>query len=259
MRDVASLRPVTLALVAAELLVGIAVGPFGGIVVGLCAAAAFVGTHLGFGVWRTHSAPLLVATVAALLAHGWLSGLAGSRLRRGADHNTRPLTTRHPGLLPREDGLVYLAAEFARATEYGRPLALLVLNLSHAESAPDDLRCRVAGTITRSVMSELPAIAAPFAISESEVGIVLPEHTLAAARSIADRLVTGVRAASFTDPRTGDRRAVADAVDLSVGVSRLEASAADASALLKSARADVLRAAPDIHLAERPVLAGAHR
>ncbi len=224
---------------------GLSTDPFGGIVSGLAAAAVAVAAKQLGGAWSPSSFATSVVTTLGLLVLGWVCGLAGGRLRtRRGDSPADPGAAGSSpafgslGLLTAEYALPRLEDEMARARRHGRPLAVLLVRMYVTDDSLDDRARRAARrSVARLLESLLRETDVPFALTPEEIGAILPETDTVAAWDIAGPVIEAASHASFTDRETGDRRGLADSVELHASLVALTDDLSRAEDLLRAARA----------------------
>jgi diguanylate cyclase (GGDEF)-like protein len=192
------------------------------------------------GVWSERPNALAPEGLVILRVIGPLIGvlfshvLSAGRLRATAEHD--PLT----GLLNRRAFEARFEIERNRAERYGRPLALLIVDIDHfkavndtfGHSAGDAAIVAVAGCI-RAGLRDVDSAAR---FGGEEFVALLPETGLAAARDVAERLRSAV---SHLEPKPGG---VPKPLRVSIGVSAAPECVNLASELLDSADRALYRA-----------------
>jgi GGDEF domain-containing protein len=216
--------------------------PFGGMVVGLGAAAAVIAGKRWWRVWDQQWFLVSMATTVALVVVGGLVGMAGSHLReRGRPGRPGPEPAYGSlGLLATDAALARLDEEIARARRHDRPLSVALLRTEITE--PDlsaSARTRAHRTVARLVESLLRDIDVPFAVEVAEVGAILPETDAEAAWELLGPLMDAASRASFTVREDNERRSLADCAELHAGLVSLSPEMGTADDLLAAVRRSV--------------------
>ena len=235
--------------VAATVLLALRLDPFGGIVGGFTAAAALIAARQAGGQWARADFGPALATTAALVALGWVVGLLATRLRTPAGGPTQTAVTGGAygslGLLSSELALARLDEEVVRARRHHRPVTVVLLSTEIVDPAlPPAARTAAWRTVARLMESLVPETSVPFALSADEVGAILPETDEAAAWQLLGPVIDAAGRASFTVREQGERRSLADCVELYAGLVPLSAAHSDADQLLAELRHVVPRNRP---------------
>ncbi len=216
---------------------------FGGIVVGVTAAAALVAVQQIGGAWTRDNFVVSLAAVLALIALAWATGLlsaalhgrSGGRHVRGAQPAYGSL-----GLLAPDMTLARLDEEVARADRHQRPLAVVIIRTLVIDHSLDaNARDAAERTVARLVETLLRDTDVPFSMANDEVGAILPETTTEAAWELIGPILDAASRATFTVRGDGERRSLAEAAELHVGLVALPLHAdnpVDADSLLTQAR-----------------------
>ena len=243
------------AWVAAAVLVttvaSLTVDAFGGIVVGLAAAAALIVAKRVAGGWEADAFAISLLETVVLVLAGGTAGAAGRALRDRADGDGAPGSVLAPafgsmGLLPHDLARLRLEEEVERALAHRRPLTVLVLESTVID---DRLDAAARGAAHRSVArileSRLGERDVPFAVTGRRLGAILPETGGMDGWVRVGQILDAVASAAFTSRATGARMAVADAVEVDVGLAELGRGISSADALLDAATAGMADAPAD--------------
>lgn len=225
-----------------------------GIVVGLVGAAALIGAKQIGGVWRAEWFwPSLMESL-ILLVVGMASGRAGQQLHDSRRKSRRPDgPTADPsgdagtsaafgslGLLPADLALVRLEDEVERAKDHERPLSVVLFGVEVTEGAlSQEARRAALRAVVRAVDSRLRDTDVPFALTESELGAVLPEADTGGAWDRVGPIMDACQVMSFRDRSVPAPRALADTVELRVGIAVLGIHGESAEGLLDAAIGNV--------------------
>jgi GGDEF domain-containing protein len=230
------------AAVGATAVVSLAFDAFGGLLVGLAAAAAVVAVKKAGGVWAPPAFWPSLGQTAALLATGLASGAAGSHLRRRPRVVAGPVATGDPGygplgLVAPDHALARLEDEVERARRHRRPLTLIRVDVDvvDGDSETDALRA-----VARILESRVRDTDVPFAFAPDSLGAILPETDSVAAWDVVGPIVDAVGQAtyaSFSDGADGadGRRRLSDAVQLQVRLATLGVHGDSADELVEAA------------------------
>ncbi|SNR59316.1 GGDEF domain-containing protein [Blastococcus mobilis] len=215
---------------------------FGGLVLGVAAAAvAVLALRLG-DRWAPASFVTDLALVLGLVALGWLVGMvsAGIHARRGpADEESGRVAPAYGslGLVTAEVAVARLDEELLRARSYGRPLSVVVMRVTITELGLDvSAREAAQRAVARLVESMLRETDVPFASGPDEFGAILPETDVATAWEVVGPVLDAASRAAFTVRETDERRSLVDCAELHVGLAGLDGQTSDATALLQAAR-----------------------
>jgi GGDEF domain-containing protein len=215
---------------------------FGGLVLGVAAAAAVVlALRLG-NRWSPASFVTDLALVLGLAALGWLVGMvsAGIHARHGpADNESGTVAPAYGslGLVTAEVAVARLDEELLRARSHGRPLSVVVIRVTITESGLDVSAQEAAQrAVARLVESMLRETDVPFASGPDEFGAILPETDVATAWEVVGPVLDAASRAAFTVRETHERRSLVDCAELHVGLAGLDGQTGDATALLQAAR-----------------------
>lgn len=215
---------------------------FGGLVVGVAAAAALIlGMRLG-GAWTPQSFPTSLTLVLSLVVLGWLAGLVSGGIRERRERDRSP-----DGAAPAYGSLGLLTAEVAedrleeevlRARRHHRPLTVVVIEACITDKGlPPAARDAAYRTVARLVESELRDTDVPFALGPEEVGAILPETDVAAAWEVVGPILDAATRATFAVREHDERRELVDSAELHVGLAGMSDQLPDAATLLAAARA----------------------
>lgn len=215
---------------------------FGGLVLGVAAAAAVVlGMRLG-DRWTPETFPTALALVLSLVTLGWLVGMvsAGVHARREGDaaHSSAATPAYGSlGLLTADVAHARLEEEVTRARSHGRPLSLVVIRVSLTDQALDpSARGAAQRAVARLVESMLRETDVPFALGPGEFGAILPETDAAAAWDVVGPVLDAATRAAFTVREQDERRSLVDCAELHVGLTALGDQPSPAGDLLEAAR-----------------------
>lgn len=234
------LRYWTIAAVAAAALLALALDPFGGIVAGLAFAAGLIAVKRLEGAWDATAFGLSLAETLIIVGAGFTAGLAGRALRPRQERAI-PDTTVGPafgslGLLDHHVAMTRLEEEVARALDHRRPLSLLMLDADVVDASLDPAaRAAALRAVARILESRLHERDVPFAIGHDRLGAILPEVTATEGWHRVGEVVDALGDAAFVRRATGEQVALADAVEIHVGLAQLGPAVASADALLDAA------------------------
>lgn len=221
-----------------------------GIVIGLVGAAALIGVKQMGGVWGAAWFWTSLLETLILLLVGMTSGRAGERLRESRREPARPATSAAEpsreagtgaafgslGLLPADLALARLEEEVERAKAHERPLSVVLFAVKvTGEGLSHDAREAAFRAVGRAVESRLRDTDVPFALTESEFGAVLPEADTLGAWERVGPIMDACQVMSFRDRSVPAPRALADAVELRVGLAVLGVHGESAGGLLDAA------------------------
>lgn len=233
---------------------------FAGTVVGLAVAAGLIGVRRLTGWWGPEIFwPALVESL-AVIAAGISAGVVGGALRAttavtgapdGGGELSGPVFG-SLGLLDHATAVMRLEEEVERASEHGRPLTLLLLDVEVTDDGlGPQARTGAFRSVARLLESRLADTDVPFFIGEDRLGAVLPESTAADAWTRLGALLDGITDARFASRAEGRQRSLADAVDLRVGMAHMGPDSDHADGLLDAASAALRRAASKDRSVER--------
>lgn len=198
---------------------------FGGMLVGLLAAAAFTVIHQ----YLPAAAPLSFATQAVTLGLlfllGMSSGIVADRMRRArrissrqGGHAIMPVEG-SLGLLSPADAATALAHEHARAELHDRPLSTATIQMVFTDQrlGEEEVR-RARRAVARSLETELRVTDLVYVDAEGHFGAILPETTAAGAIDVIESALIVARSATFADREVGTRKPVADVAELQVEI-----------------------------------------
>ncbi len=217
---------------------------FGGMLVGLVAAAVFTAVHQYLPDARPMSFATQAITLGLLFLLGTSSGLVADRMRRahrisarGADHAILPVEG-SLGLLSSADAADVLTHERARAELHRRPLTTASIRVEFSDSglAAEDVR-RARRAVARSLETELRVTDLVFVDAAGQFGAILPETTPSGAVDVVESALMVARAATFADRAAGRRTSVGDVATLtSVLTTILDPAAAPKASKIPSRR-----------------------
>lgn len=230
---------------------GLALDPFGGVVLGLLAAAALVGLRQLTGWWGDDVFwPALLETAAVVLV-GAFAGSVGVALRAAPTSSDQTAGLVEPvfgslGLLDHETALLRLEEEVDRALEHDRPVTLVLLETELLDESLDaGARAGAFRAVARLLESRIRDADIPFSISQDRLGAILPESSAAQAWDRMGAVLDAVTEGRFASRAQGVERSLADVVALRVGMAQLGPATDHADALLDTAAAALNRAGSD--------------
>lgn len=198
---------------------------FVGLAIGLVGAAVVVVVRMLTGGWGAVPPVLVIAQSLALVALGWLSGRLGARLRVVADsvstESRRSVVAVHNslGLLGFEQATSRLEEEIARSRAAHTPLCLLLVRIDlEDESLSEDTQVAVQRAVARIVEAGVADYDVPFAMSENEIGAIMPGASDDQAWRIVLPLIDRLTRVTFADRETGERRRAVDCGRISTGL-----------------------------------------
>lgn len=219
---------VTLVTLVVAFVVASLTDAFGGMLIGLVAAAVFTALHQYLPELAPVGFLVQALTMGLLLLLGLSSGLVSDRIRRG-----RRIAARQGGQavapVPGSLGLIsavdaewILEEERARAELHGRSLttARIEVAITDSELADDDVR-RARRSVARALETELRVTDVIFLATDGTFGVVMPETTPEGAEDIIESALILARSATFADRAAGTRRPLGDVADLVVTVAGL--------------------------------------
>lgn len=221
---------------------------FGGVAVGIGAAALLTGGRQLLGLWTTDDFWLALAQVAAVGLTGYLAGRVGVALRAAAEDDGTSRPDVEPvfgslGLLDADHAMLRLEEEVQRSRDHGRDLTLVLLRVEVRDASLD--AAAVTGAhraVARLVESRVREADVPFALTHDKLGVILPETDGAAALEPVARILDGVTTGRFAVRGEGTDRQLADTVEVAVGTARLDDVTGTAGALLDAANEGLSRA-----------------
>lgn len=229
------------AAVAVTAVIALFLEQFAGAVVGLAAAAVVILGRRITGSWDDDAFLLALVQTLALVATGIAAGRAGVALRRAAPDRSGDALLPEPvfgslGLLDADIALERLEEEVDRAQAHGRPLSLVVIDVHQLDpkSAPD-VRHSACRGVSRIFESRIGHRDVPFALSEDRLAAILPETTAGEAWERVGMVLEAVASGTFTVRGEGEERALADTVELAVGLAESGPGVVGADALLDAA------------------------
>lgn len=224
-------------------MVGVRFDAFIGLSVGLVGAAGVVGGRMLTDQWDSVSPMLAVAQSVALVTVGWLSGSLGGRMRAmaaaWANESSRSIVAVYNslGLVHVDQAAGRLDEEIARSRRSHTPLALLLVRVDVDESQMStQTRMALRRAVARLVEAGVGQYDVPFAVSESEIGAILPGTSQDQAWRTVVPLVEQLTQVTFADRETGERRSAVDCGRIRTGLAFADDSSS-AEALMTRARA----------------------
>ncbi len=218
----------TLGVVVATFLLASLTDAFGGMVVGLVAAASFTAIHQFLPSARPLDFAMQTVTLGLLFLLGMSSGQVADRIRRGRRITGRRLN--HAilpvegslGLMSAEDAQVALEDEQTRAELHRRPLtvATIGVEVTDTELAAEEVR-RARRAVARSLETELRVTDVVYIAQTHDFGALLPETDARSARDIIESALIVARNATFADRQAGGRRPVGDVATLHVEINQV--------------------------------------
>ena len=199
-----------------------------------CAAAAAL---TGFEVRPYTNMVQIIGSLPLLILYPMVVGLTTYRLARRLREQNQLLSEESrtdglSGLLSRRYWEDAVSAEFQRGRRYGRPLALLMLDIDHFKSINDQHGHPAGDEVIRSVAVILRASLreedVPGRYGGEEFGILLPDTPAAGAEVIAERIRRRIEGAALT--KSGLRATVSigiaelgpQDIDYTVGISHAD-------------------------------------
>jgi GGDEF domain-containing protein len=246
---------VAVGAVLATVLLGLFFDAFGGIVVGLTAAAVTVADLQWGNDWSPAVFVTSLALVVALMVLGWLVGIVSrgihqSRDRPGGLNDELTPAYGSLGLLTADVALARLDDEVARARRHGRPLTVVVILVCITDESLDERgRSAARRALARLLESTLRETDVPFDSGPDELGAILPETAASDSWNVVGPVLDAASRAAFTVRETDERRRLVACAELHAGLAALGDGVQDADALLaaarQSAQADLARPRED--------------
>lgn len=206
-------------------LVAVRFDAFIGLAVGVLAAAAPIIVRIVTGGWGDATAVLVAAQTVALVALGWLAGSLGGRLRAvaasaSADQGGSFQAVHNSlGLLGFDQAMTRLDEEIARSRGAHTPLCLLLVRFDlEDDNLSPDTQLAVQRAVARIIESGVADYDVPFAMSENEVGAIMPGTTDDHAWRTVVPLIDRLTRVTFADRDTGERRRAVDCGRVSTGL-----------------------------------------
>ena len=231
------------AAVAVTAVVALFVDQFAGAVVGLAAAAVVILGRRMSGSWDTDAFWLALLQTFALVATGIAAGRAGVVLRRTATTPAGSATLPEPafgslGLLDADIAFERLKEEVDRAHAHGRPLSLVVIDVRLLDPAiASEARRSAHRAVSRIFESRIGDRNVPFALSQDRLAAILPETSPAEAWDRIGTVLDAIAGGRFSVRSEQHDRALADTVELAVGLAETGPGIVGADALLDAATA----------------------
>lgn len=206
-------------------LVAVRFDAFVGLAVGVVAAGVPVVVRMLTGGWGDAVPVLVAAQTVALVALGWLAGSLGGRLRAAlgstavdsggsfvAVHNSL-------GLLGFDQAMTRLDEEIARSRGAHSPLCLLLVRVDlEDDTLSSATRLAVQRSVARIIEAGVADYDVPFAMSDNEVGAIMPGTTDDQAWRTLVPLIDRLTRVTFADRETGERRRAVDCGQVSTGL-----------------------------------------
>ncbi len=231
------------AAVAVTAVIALFLDHFAGAVVGLAASAVVILGRRISGSWDDDAFWLALLQTVALMATGIAAGGAGVALRRTAATPVGPAMVPEPafgslGLLDADIAFERLKEEVDRAQAHGRPLSLVVVDIHLIDpDISNEARRSAHRAVSRLFESRIGDRNVPFALSEARLAAILPETSPAEAWDSVGSVLDGIVGGRFSVRNEQDDRALADTVELAVGLAEIGPGIAGADALLDAATA----------------------
>ncbi len=243
MNNVPHVMPWLLALVAAGVALALLLPPSAGALGGLGVVVFWVLLRQTTGVW---TAAYLTQSIVEMIGLALLVGLA-VRYKQIWQRQQRLVAQLHSlqqvlvpgepgtGILPYDVAMLRLNEEIDRASSFGRPLALLLV-----DSEPlHDLATEELQMVDRAIARKLSRAASvhdiPFRVSDTRLGLILPErdwrHLYEHAESVTMALITGGR---YLD-RAGHGQHLRDTVKFTFGLGTYQGEEATGLDLMRAA------------------------
>src|SRR4051794_24208202 len=237
--------------VVATVLLSLFLDAFGGLVVGLVAAAVIVADLQAGGDWSRSVFVTALALVVDLVVLGWLVGIVSRGIHQA---RTRPEDENDDvapaygslGLLTADVALVRLEEEVVRARRHGRPLSVVVVLVCITDDSLDE-RARSAArrALARLLENTLRETDVPFDLGPDQLGAILPETPPSASWDVVGPVLDAAGRAAFTVRQADERRRLVDCAELHAGLAVLGGELQDAKSLIaaarRSAQAELLR------------------
>ncbi len=212
---------------------------FGGIVVGLAAAAVTIAAQRVTGVWTAERFGQSLGFTLCVVALGWLAGLLAARLRARPGESAERGALRPAfgslGLLPEDAALARLEDEILRSRRHRRPLCVLVLRVAMDGQESAAVRAGATRAVGRVLETLLRDTDVPFALAPHELGAILPETGPDDAWDLLGPILDAAATASFAVRDDGERRSVAELAELHAGLVALRGQEQSADELLAAA------------------------
>lgn len=227
--------------------VALVLDQFGGVVVGIIAAALLTGGRQLLGLWDAEDFWLALVQVVAVGLTGYLTGRVGGALRAAAEEDEATAADVEPvfgslGLLDADHAMLRLEEEVERARGNDRSLTLMLLRVEVRDTSLD--HAGVSGAhraVARLVESRVRDADIPFALTHDKLGVILPETDGAEALEPVARILDGVTTGRFAVRGEGRDRQLSDTVEVAVGTAVLDDFTGTATALLDAANEGLAR------------------
>lgn len=201
---------------------------FGGLIVGLAAAAVYTAMHQ----YVPDASPVgfltQALTIVLLLLVGLASGVVADRIRRGRRVAARVGSQAVApvegslGLISAADAATVLDDERVRAALHQRPLSQAVVEVDiRDQRLKEEDRRRARRTVARALESELRVTDVVYVTDEGHFGVILPETSATDAQDMIEPALMLARAATFADRNAGVRRQLDEVADVTVLVTAL--------------------------------------
>ncbi len=201
---------------------------FGGLIVGLAAAALYTAMHQYVPDAHPVGFATQALTIALMLLVGLASGVVADRIRRGRRMAARAGAQAVApvegslGLISATDAAVILDDERTRAVLHERPLCQAIVEVQITdEGLRDEDRRRARRTVARALEAELRVTDIVYVTDDGNFGVILPETTAAAAQDMIEPALMLARVATFADRNAGQRRQLGDVAEVDVLVTAL--------------------------------------
>jgi hypothetical protein len=236
--------PLSVALFAIVMIaatVGAYLPPMAAAVLGLATAGVDVALMRAVGAWAPGVFQPVVAASLLTIAMPFLAALVGQRLQTAA-RAAREARADAPlagslGLIEAETGEALLGDEILRAEYTRTPLTLMRMLVQARPTGTIAHRLQSERAAVRVLEATLHVIHIPYAYGNNDLVAILPGTTAADARSLADRIVRDVRAATIrSDGR--ERELLTDYATVAIGLAEFPADGASIGALVDAAHPD---------------------
>ncbi len=174
------------------------------------------------------------ADLDAIRAFAGHAAVAVDNVQRAQETQRESITDGLTGLVNFRYFQTALGKEIERATRYGRPLSLLMLDLDHFKRVNDEYGHprgdAVLVELARRLREQVREVDTIARYGGEEMIVVLPETDLGGAQVVAERVCHAVRDVAFAD---GDEEPLA--ITVSAGIAAFPAHGATADVLVRSA------------------------
>lgn len=226
-----------LGAVVGSCLLGSLLDAYGGLVAGLACAAVLVAVRQYADRWSADDFAAAVVEVLAIIAAGAVCGTVAQRLRHLADRPDRQAAAFGSlGLLPLGAATNRLDEELERARTHRRPLTLAVFSVRVTAPELDrGAQTRAVRSVARIVEHRAAETDVPFAVTEDQLGLILPETDQGQAWERVGEVLDALEEATFTAGLDRRRLAVSDVTAYSAGIVEAGPEHSSAAALLEAA------------------------